>query len=355
MVHDIIQNTYLILVANITLLLFIIFNSAFSFKRKFPFLLAACISLTMIVNNIVHYYFSGDPNHLALLRFTSFISYLISGPIIVPFIYVTGVIRKHIRVIMVTCVICNAVLSFISIFTGCIFSYDENAKETLGMLSPIPFGLTAMYLAVLLYASFIKFRVGDKTESLFITVLSMCIVTATVLNIVFGYKYLVSGMAVLSTTFYYVFYSAQTLIRDALTNALNRHSFYKDINALSKKQMAVISMDLNGLKQINDTQGHDAGDRAILAVTECAVEVLPYRCRLYRMGGDEFEILCPNTPQEEAEALAAKLKNGVKAKKYSVAVGVADYQKGMDFEEVLRKADAIMYADKAEMKRTGIA
>ena len=220
-----------------------------------------------------------------------------------------------------------------------------------GPLAPIPFMLSAMYVAVLFASSVIKFRLGLRRESAFIMFLTIDIAGAVMLNTVYHYKFLISGMAVLSSIFYYMFFAMQMLTRDALTNALNRHSFYKDTESMSNHQMYVISMDLNGLKQLNDTLGHDAGDAAILAVADAAHALLPSKWRFYRMGGDEFEVLCPDASGEAVRAFTDRLKANVAAQSYSVAVGFEEYLRGMDFEEVFRKADAMMYEDKAEMKK----
>lgn len=350
MIKNLIQLSFLTVVTDITLFLFLIFNSTLASKRKFRFLLAAGISLMMVGCNSVIYAFEGAGTHIGLLKFCEALSYSISGPVFLPFVFLGEVIGKRVRFILQACATCNIILSFCSIATGWIFRIDEMGNITLGPLSPIPFYFSAMYLSVLLASSLIKFRVGLRSESLFILFLTINIIAAVVMNTVFHFKYLISGMATLSCVFYYMFFTAQTLTRDAMTNALNRHSFYKDIKTFQKKQMFVIAMDLNGLKQLNDTQGHSAGDKAIVSVAETAAELLPVRCRIYRMGGDEFEILYPNVDESEVTELVNKLKEGVQKKGYSVAIGFGEYERGMDFDEVFKVVDAMMYADKARMK-----
>lgn len=280
--REIIQQSYLIIVANVTLLLFVLFNSTLAAKRKWCFLLAGIISLVMLGTNVVSYTFEGTGEHIWLITFCNAIGYTISGPVMIPFIVLSGVIKKPTRVAVIACATINMVASFASIFTGWIFTVDSTGTVKFGPLSPMPYMFSAMYLAILIVASILKFRFGQRSESIFLLVLSGCIITGTFLNTVLHYHYLITGMAVLSTIFYYTYFTTQTLTRDALTNALNRHSFYKDIETLKKKQMIVISIDLNWLKQINDTQGHDAGDRAIISVADCATEVLPVLSRRRR-------------------------------------------------------------------------
>lgn len=245
----------------------------------------------------------------------------------------------------------NALLSFSSIFNGHIFSYDENGVLSLGSLSIVPFILSGVYILLLFIASVIKYRIGLRRESIFIIVLCLEIIAAVILNTFFSFKFLISGMAVLSCAFYYLFFTAQTLTRDAMTNALNRHSFYRDIENMKKRSLIIISVDLNGLKLINDRQGHAEGDRAISAVAEAAYAVLPVQCRLYRMGGDEFVILSPPCEKQEIERLTEGLRKAVSQKGYSIAVGYCEYNKGLTLDNALKQADAMMYEDKKKSKK----
>ena len=350
MIKDMIQMSYLIVVAGVTLFIFLFYNSALTAKRKLAFLIGVIISLMMITCNIVVYLFTGTGRNILLMKVFSAISYSISGPVMIPFIFVTNVIKKKIRITVLCLAAFNAILSVASVFNGCIFSFDDMGNRSLGSLATVPYILSFIYIALLLVASLNKFRLGFKNESLFIFLLSIFIVAATIMNAVFHFKFLISGMAVLSCTFYYLFFTTETLTRDALTGAFNRHSFYKDIENMKRHQMFVISMDLNGLKTINDTQGHDEGDKAILSVSDSVFEILPMKCRFYRMGGDEFEILYPHATYSDVELTTNKLKEAVAKKGYSIAIGFGEYKKGMDFDNVFREVDAMMYEDKARMK-----
>ena len=350
MIREIVQMSYLIIVANISLFLFLTFNSTVSNKIKNLFLIGTAISLVMLICNIIAYTFQGTREYLTLLKFNSAVSYSVSGPIILPFIYISGVISKKIRITLLILAGINCLFCIISIFNGCVFKFDEIGNPSLNTFAAIPFIFSLMYLLVLLSASFIKFRLGLRLESIFLTVLSVAILSATCLNTYLHFKYLISGMATLSCIFYYLFFTTQTLTRDAMTNALNRHCFYRDILTMRKHQMFVISMDLNGLKQINDNLGHDEGDKAILAVSESTFEIIPSRCRFYRMGGDEFEILFPSASRSDTEIMMQKIKEAVHSRGYSIAMGCGEYKKGMDLDELIKEIDAMMYEDKARMK-----
>ena len=355
MFKDIVQMSYLIIVTDITLLIFLIFNSTLAAKRKSKFIICTLISLVMVMCNIVNYVFAGTGKHILIMKVFSAISFSVAGPVVIPFIFVTGVIKKRLRTAILIFATVNMLLCFISIFNGCIFRFDEAGIRSLGKLGFVPYFFSLFYIAVLLATAIIKFRLGFRNESVFIFILAFGIVMAVIMNVIYHYKFLISGMAALSCTFYYMFFTTETLTRDALTDAFNRHSFYNDIKNMSKKQMYIVSIDLNGLKQINDTYGHDAGDKAILAVSSSAAEVLPVRCRFYRMGGDEFDILYPNATYTEVELTTQQLKEAVHKKGYSIAVGFGEFKKGMKLDDVLREVDAIMYEDKAQIKAAELA
>lgn len=72
--------------------------------------------------------------------------------------------------------------------------------------------------------------------------------------------------------------------------------------------IAIISADCDGLKEINDTYGHNAGDEYIKATVNLFKTVLPPERILFRMGGDEFLILLPSTSEETALLIVKLLK-----------------------------------------------
>lgn len=79
---------------------------------------------------------------------------------------------------------------------------------------------------------------------------------------------------------------------DELTRCYNRHAYETDIHALDLNQEWIyLSLDLNGLKHVNDTYGHAAGDELIKAAADCMREVFYKYGKVYRVGGDEFVVL----------------------------------------------------------------
>ncbi len=153
---------------------------------------------------------------------------------------------------------------------------------------------------------------------------------------------------------------------DALTGLGNRNLFLKQLEHLiaisgrKKEQVALLSMDLDGFKEINDRLGHAAGDEVLREFGARLCQALRDADQKYRIGGDEFVVLLEPRSQSLDGALAVaekiakdvavamKIKGQVCA--IGVSIGVAVFpQHGEDPRSLIRKADAAMY----EAKKTG--
>lgn len=152
---------------------------------------------------------------------------------------------------------------------------------------------------------------------------------------------------------------------DAMTRAYNMRAF----NAIARRECAVaarynrtfslLMIDSDSLKKVNDTHGHDAGDRLIQLVAECVRGNLRATDVLARYGGDEFMCLLPETGSEGAAVVAERIRKriaetplasgGQQAVSTSVSIGVATYgEHGDDFDAVAKSADRALYSAKAQ-------
>lgn len=98
---------------------------------------------------------------------------------------------------------------------------------------------------------------------------------------------------------------------DALTGLPNRRSiekFMANMDYTEKLPIAVISGDINGLKQVNDNLGHKQGDVLIRLVAEIMTDVCPTRGRVSRIGGDEFLIVIPNSNEREVKEIISAME-----------------------------------------------
>ena len=134
---------------------------------------------------------------------------------------------------------------------------------------------------------------------------------------------------------------------DVLTDLGNRHSFKATLHMIEGMDLSVgvCFIDINGLKNVNDTLGHEAGDQLIIEVANAVGSVFK-RKYCYRIGGDEFVAIVPQIDREHFEELTNKLRK--KSKKIPMAVGAIWKDKSDDVEELVNAADRLMYGDKAE-------
>ncbi|MBO7519515.1 MAG: GGDEF domain-containing protein, partial [Clostridia bacterium] len=146
---------------------------------------------------------------------------------------------------------------------------------------------------------------------------------------------------------YYVFEILQQTKKDSLTGLLNRHAYQADININPGEITALISIDMNGLKTLNDTLGHAAGDEAIVTLALCFCRSLKSRQFGYRVGGDEFVILCRKTSKAETMKLIKRIETSVGETKYRCALGYSYSENGeKSVEDMLKESDMMMYAAK---------
>lgn len=146
---------------------------------------------------------------------------------------------------------------------------------------------------------------------------------------------------------------------DALTKLRNRAFYVDELNRISRKgpwPLTVMAMDLNGLKHINDTEGHSAGDALLRRAGEVlasATSGQPY-C-VARIGGDEFIILLPGCDLRVADVLQERIASLIELNnqfypgyKLSLAVGTASASQASEVEAALHAADQAMFADKSK-------
>ncbi|WP_416427288.1 EAL domain-containing protein [Pseudomonas sp. App30] len=151
-------------------------------------------------------------------------------------------------------------------------------------------------------------------------------------------------------------------VTDPLTGLLNRRGFYQTVesalvrNERSDKSQALLYLDLDGFKRINDNHGHDAGDRVLRWVAEQLKDCLRSYDIVARMGGDEFTALLDTLEYpEQAAKVAEKLIDRVSMCQQidgldvtlGVSIGIATYPEcGSNLDSLLRAADIAMYAAK---------
>lgn len=137
---------------------------------------------------------------------------------------------------------------------------------------------------------------------------------------------------------------------DQLTGVGNRRAFSEYRRSLPDGiSLAFIFGDLNGLKQTNDTQGHEAGDQLICQAAQI-MKSLNGDIAVFRMGGDEFIIVARNADEAQARRLVKDLRARYRSSGISMALGYIVCQTPIvNIDDVLSQVDQKMYADKGRM------
>ena len=148
---------------------------------------------------------------------------------------------------------------------------------------------------------------------------------------------------------------------DALTGLANRRRMYEGLeDALTADrgpgELALLFIDLDGFKLLNDVCGHEAGDRYLVEFASHPSSSLGSRCLAGRVGGDEFVAICPGTTAEEAVRLAARvLKSAPQMRESdprpdgpgcSIGIVMNDGSADMTADHLLASSDLAMYSSK---------
>ena len=183
------------------------------------------------------------------------------------------------------------------------------------------------------------------------------------------YSWLVVGLAIFAT----VFFLAMTMERreaeqrsfalsDPLTGLLNRRAFGDFAQRMARRRsglpdpMALLVLDLDHFKLINDRHGHEVGDRMLKAFADAAEDSVRPTDQLFRMGGEEFCFVLPGTTIDDAILIAERVRRafesvvietGQESASTTVSIGIAATSFAVDVPILLAAADAAVYEAKA--------
>jgi diguanylate cyclase (GGDEF)-like protein len=151
-------------------------------------------------------------------------------------------------------------------------------------------------------------------------------------------------------------------LRDPLTGIANRRALEERLaiewerSRRNRQPLAILLADVDMLKQVNDERGHEAGDQLLKIVSQRLSDSVRAVDLVGRYGGDEFVIICPDTPAEAAERVAGKLISAVRGQylppplqgvPVSISIGWAARNGETGPADLLREADAALYRAKA--------
>lgn len=151
---------------------------------------------------------------------------------------------------------------------------------------------------------------------------------------------------------------------DGLTGLQNKTAYMDAVAKLEdqwdelQQQVTVFVMDVNNLKPVNDTYGHDVGDVMLIDAASCLRNVFSEE-NCYRIGGDEFVAIVYNQTEEDIQKLKRRFKSEMKQfnkikhmyeRDLVIALGSASYHANDTFDDMFNRADAKMYTNKKRLK-----
>ena len=137
---------------------------------------------------------------------------------------------------------------------------------------------------------------------------------------------------------------------DALTELYNRSRYERDLQLFREtgyKQLCCVYIDAVGLHEVNNHLGHQAGDDLLRAIADGIRAVFP-QDHGYRIGGDEFVVICFDTPLQDVEAALARLQKIVGEQEYEISIGAAESTDSAALRHTVNTAEKAMRRHKAE-------
>lgn len=332
----------LILLAFVISLLTTVFFDKKTIRRMY-FLIVSLFILSIVV--FLEFYFAEHGENKEVRNVLMAIRYS-ATPLILALVIVTLIKRQKLYVFIPALVL--AVINIISIFTGIVSSINDANEIVRGPIWLLPYIVVGFYSVLLIWLLFERSN-KKLIEIVPIVFFAVALGSGLIFPFIFKSEYstifcVTIGIALFV---YYEFLVLQFIKKDALTGLLNRHVYYADVSRNYKSITALISIDMNGLKSINDNLGHTAGDEALVTLSLCFTRSIKYRETCYRIGGDEFVIICRRTSEKEVLEVVEKIKKLVSETKYSCSIGYAfNFEGQKTIDDLLTESDAMMYKEK---------
>lgn len=283
---------------------------------------------------------------------------------VVPFILLLFNINREKRIcyhsLLALPVYFNALVCILSYKTGWIFFVDARNIYIRGNLFFLP-TIISMFYFILMIITVIQNSVEyDNDDKKVLAPIFFVPILGMIVQIIFKNVVCIWSSLSISLLLYYVFFRELQFKYDVQTGIKNRSAFEKEMTQYLKgdKNAAIVVVDINNLKKTNDKHGHEAGDEKILLTAKIIRESFMGIGKAFRIGGDEFCVICEEIPGELVDSALSNLDtllitiNEKLNIEIVLAYGYAFYTKNENesIYSTFAQADKAMYTHKAKLK-----
>lgn len=348
----------IVLISSLSLLVAIAGISGNILMKKHKKRLFQIIFAMIIVTNVSEWLaavLNGILPELAVLHTAAKFTEMLLTPVI-PFvgILILGIFKDITSYLFIPSAI-NIVLQIVSLFNGCIFTVNSDSVYSRGPLYII-YTLTYIIQIIILGTCCIKFsKTYQYSNHAFLTMLTVLLVVAVVLPFIDRELRLDWTCVSFTSLIFHIYYNQLAQQVDPATTLLNRRSFDNSLKKLHKKT-AIIFIDVDGFKNINDEFGHGYGDECLLVLSKELKKTFK-NGYCYRFGGDESCVLLTKNP-DSADNLISAYKARLDILRKSnpnlpyISAGCTVYDPACEtVEDAFQRADDLMY-EKKRAKRS---
>ncbi len=343
----------------ISILMFIVSIRRFKQHVRVSVLVMSIVSVTLLMSVVdVLMAYTKEQVNVPATTVLSFFSYILKPITLVLFILLSGEVTKPKWIYLLIVPTILVIVIYLGMFVPDLRQYivvfkigDNGIYFSGGAFRFTAHVVCALYLIYLLYVSIKKIRARHFSQAIDLIVCTILIITATSIetwanpdNQIF----LLNTTIAICVTIYYMFLYSESYSHDALTGLFNRAVYFVDLKRMNKNITGLIQFDMNGLKYINDTYGHQKGDEALMSIGTALRNHCDKYMYAYRLGGDEFVILAINASKERIEEFIKSVKDEIQEKGYNCAVGYAycEHKDDTCMNELFKIAENNMYKDK---------
>ena len=328
-------------------------------KRVVVLMPILVVSLALLLSLLYYIEQITAPNeNLVFLTTLCFALGMIIRPLVLYFFMRMTMKNKYAFIASWVLIIANIIVYLFSLFLFApalshLVLWYEHGEPVRGPLFFFCHIIVAVMMSYFVGYSIYSLKGRHRYDAIACLICAAFIAAAVVLETFSVAEYLLNTTIAIACLFYVVHLYQQAAIKDALTGLYDRKAYYYDLTKLDSKVTGIIIIDMNSLKKLNDTEGHQAGDLAIKTIADVINDSLDSsHMYAYRMGGDEFLILSTSTRFSATDNTINNIKEKIAKTPYSIAIGYAKREENEDTNQLSKRADEMMYQDKSNYYQT---